>query len=316
MDDLIVMATVVATKTVVARGVVAVELRRPDGSAFPRWEPGAHIDLGAGTELERQYSLCGDLDDPYTWRIAVLREPASRGGSEWVHDGLHVGDAVAIRGPRHHFPLVEAERYLFVAGGIGITPLLPMIAAVDARSADWRLLYGGRTLGSMAFGSELVRHGDRVTFWPADSHGLLDLAGALPEGGGDLAIYACGPEPLLEAIERHCATGNRGTLNVERFHPRPGALAGERRSFEIVVESSGATVRVGPDEAVVDALERIGIDVPTSCREGTCGTCETGVLFGDIDHRDSYLTADEQDAGETMMVCCSRAHSDRLVLDL
>lgn len=307
---------VVAGKTPVARGVVAVTFRAADGRTLPAWEPGAHVDLGADGPFERQYSLCGDRADAGSWRIAVLREADGRGGSAWVHDGLAVGDAVAVCGPRNAFALVDAVEYLFIAGGIGITPLLPMIAAAEAWGIPWRLLYGGRERASMAFLGELERYGDRVMVRPADEHGLLDLEAALADHAPGLAVYACGPEVLLEAVEERCEGRAGLTLHVERFRPRPGALDGARTSFEVVLELSGLSVTVGPDESIVDAVTAAGVDVPTSCREGTCGTCETAVIEGEIDHRDSFLSPEEQESGETMMVCCSRARSSRLVLEL
>ncbi|NLT06024.1 MAG: oxidoreductase, partial [Solirubrobacterales bacterium] len=226
------------------------------------------------------------------------------------------GDRLSVRGPRNHFELVDAERYVFVAGGIGITPLVPMVRAAAARGADWTLTYGGRREDSMAFVAELARYGDRVALWPEDRRGLIDLGAVLGAPAPGTAVYCCGPEPLLEAVELTCGAWPRGALHVERFHARPGALAGERGAFEVVLAHSERTLTVGPDETIAEALESAGLDAPTSCREGTCGTCETVVLEGEPDHRDSYLSAEEREDGETMMICCSRARGDRLVLDL
>lgn len=202
---------VVRRRELVADGVVCLTLACPHGGAVPAWEPGAHIDLvlgpgpeGPGKPLVRQYSLCGDPGDSSTLRVAVLRADAGRGGSIFVHDRIADGGTVRIRGPRNHFALVESPRYLFVAGGIGITPILPMIDRVQAAGAEWALLYGGRTRESMAFREELVaRHGvDRVLIRPEDEYGRLDLAGFLGEPRAGVAIYCCGPEPLLAAMER------------------------------------------------------------------------------------------------------------------
>jgi ferredoxin-NADP reductase/nitrite reductase/ring-hydroxylating ferredoxin subunit len=300
----------------VAEDVVAVVFAHPGGEELPVWEPGAHVDVGLGPEIVRQYSLCGDPTRLDTWRVAVLREPDSRGGSSWVHDSLRPGDIVPVVGPRNNFPLVDADRHLFVAGGIGITPFLPMIATLAARGADWRLLYGGRRRATMAFVDELAVHGDRVTVWPEDSHGLLELPALLADPEPGTAVYCCGPEPLLAAVEQSSAHWPADSLHVERFHPKPGALEGKATPFDVVLDRSGTTVHVPADRTIVEALAEAGVEVPTSCREGTCGTCETGLVAGVPDHRDSFLTDEEREAGDTVMVCCSRSFSPELVLDL
>jgi len=354
---------VVAARETVAEGVTALTLRRADGGELPAWEPGAHIDLvldaahadaahtdaaqagaaqagaaqAAGTPLVRQYSLCGDPADRASWRIAVLREPSGRGGSALVHDRLAAGSEVRVRGPRNRFAFEPAKRYRFVAGGIGITPLLPMIAAADAAGADWRLLYGGRQRASMAFLAELAGYGESVEIRPQDEHGLLDLAGFLggPDGSGgvdpDTLVYCCGPEPLLAAAEQVC---DPELLRIERFSasaaasaaasaPGAGAVgavgaAGPAAdaAFEVVLASSGRTLPVPADRSVLEVLEEAGVAPLSSCREGTCGTCETGVLEGVPDHRDVLLTPAEREANDTMFVCVSRSCGPRLVLDL
>src|SRR5882757_1006293 len=190
----------VAEKRPAADGVVGLELVHPDSARLPEWTPGAHIDLVLPGGVTRQYSLRGDRWDAHRYRVGVLREPVGRGGSAYVHDELQPGDLVGVGGPRNNFPLVPAPRYRFVAGGIGITPILPMIHQADLLGADWQLLYGGRTRGSMAFRGELARHGDRVRIVPQDEHGLLDLAGFLGDPRADTRVYACGPPPLLAAL--------------------------------------------------------------------------------------------------------------------
>lgn len=299
-----------------AEGIVSLRLIPTAEDKLPGWEPGAHIDLVLGPDLERQYSLCGDPTDPTSWRLGVLREPESRGGSAHVHERLAVGDQVLCRGPRNNFGLVEADDYLFVAGGVGITPILPMIAACEAAGKPWRLFYGGRTEATMAFRAELAAYGERVTLWPQDTHGLLDLAAVLGSPAAGTAVYCCGPGALLDAVEQQCAAWPAGSLHLERFRPKDGALDGENTAFEVELDASDITLTVGADQTLAEAIEAAGIDLPTSCREGTCGTCETYVLEGEPDHRDSYLTEDEQASGEVIMPCCSRSRSPRLVLDL
>jgi ferredoxin-NADP reductase len=316
---------VVATRTLAAEGVVSLSLRRPDGGTLPAWAPGAHIDVlldgddgedGDDGVLIRQYSLCGDPADREAWRIAVLREPRGRGGSAYVHDRLREGTTVRVRGPRNNFPLRPAARHLFVAGGVGITPILPMVEAAEAAGADWRLLYGGRTRTSMAFLDRLAPHGDRVLVRPQDEYGLLDVAALLgvPEDG--TLVHACGPEPLLRAVQEQCAGWPPGTLGVERFAPVRTSATGRAEVFELELARSGLTLTVPPDRSVLETVEAAGVAVVFSCREGTCGTCETDVLDGRPDHRDSLLTEDERAAGDTMLICVSRSCGPRLVLDL
>ncbi|MEU0246908.1 PDR/VanB family oxidoreductase [Streptomyces sp. NPDC006235] len=310
---------VVAARALAADDVVSLTLRRPDGGMLPAWTPGAHIDVllnGDDGGLIRQYSLCGDPAARDSWQIAVLREPHGRGGSAYVHDHLREGAAVRVRGPRNNFPLRPAARHLFIAGGVGITPILPMVEAAEAAGADWRLLYGGRTRTSMAFLNRLAPHGDRVLVRPQDEYGLLDLSAHLgvPEEG--TLVHACGPEPLLQAVQEQCAHWPPGTLGVERFAPVRTDAAGQAEAFEVELARSGLTLTVPADRSVLETVEQAGVTVNFSCREGTCGTCETDVLDGKPDHRDSLLTEDERAAGDTMLICVSRSCGTRLVLDL
>ncbi|MCX4854530.1 PDR/VanB family oxidoreductase [Streptomyces canus] len=309
----------VAARTLAADGVVSLTLRRPDGGMLPAWTPGAHIDVlldGDADGLIRQYSLCGHPAERGVWQIAVLREPEGRGGSAYVHDHLREGSTVRVRGPRNNFPLRPAGRHLFVAGGVGITPILPMVEAAEAAGADWCLLYGGRTRTSMAFLDRLAPHGDRVLVRPQDEYGLLDLAAHLGVPKEGTLVHACGPEPLLRAVQEQCAGWPPGTLGVERFAPVAPTETGAAAAFELELARSGLTLTVPPDRSVLETVEEAGVTVDFSCREGTCGTCETDVLDGTPDHRDSLLTEDERAAGDTMLICVSRSCGPRLVLDL
>ncbi|WP_068270058.1 PDR/VanB family oxidoreductase [Aldersonia kunmingensis] len=307
----------VVGKTSPADGVVCLTLADPDGLPAPSWQPGAHIDLALDSDLVRQYSLCGDVADTSSLTVAVLREAEGRGGSAFVHDTLEEGDLVGVGGPRNHFALVDAESYLFVAGGIGITPLLPMLRQVDAAGRTWRLLYGGRTRASMAFANQLAEaYPDRVQLHPQDEFGLLDLAAALDDTAAGTAVYSCGPEPLLRAIEAECAARGQLRLHVERFAPKELHSSTIDSEFEVELNRSGRSVLVAATESLLDAVLRSGVDADFSCREGTCGTCEVTVLSGAPDHRDSVLTEDEQAANDAMMICVSRSCGPRLVLDL
>jgi len=303
---------VVTSKVGAADGVVVLDLAAADGGALPSWEPGAHIDLVLESGLERQFSLCGRPSER-SWRIAVLREEPGRGGSAFVHDRLAAGDRVSVRGPRNHFPLVPADEYLFIAGGIGITPLLPMIHQVARAGGRWRLVYGGRRGAAMAFVDELPAEPARIDLWPQDERGLIDLDGLLGKPRPGCRIYCCGPESLIAAVEE-CSAG--WALHTERFHPKAHALEGANHGFVVRLDYSGIDVTVAADQSILQAVEAAGIPVETSCREGTCGTCETTVLDGVPDHRDSVLSDEEHATNETMMICCSRALSPRLVLDL
>ncbi|MFI0352118.1 PDR/VanB family oxidoreductase [Actinomadura sp. 9N407] len=309
------MKVVLARKERAADGVAALTLRDPGGGPLPSWEAGAHIDLVLRDDLVRRYSLCGDPSDTSGWRLAVLREDAGRGGSSHVHDHLQEGAVLDVRGPRNHFAYEPSRRALFIAGGIGITPVLPMLAAAEAAGVDWRLLYGGRRRSSMAFLPELARYGERVQVRPQDETGLLDLDAVLAEPEPDTLVYCCGPEPLLAAVEERCARWPPGSLRVERFTASPQNLEGDT-GFEVELALSGRTVRVPPDGSILGAVEEAGIAALSSCREGTCGTCETAVLGGEPDHRDGVLTeAERRDAG-VMMICVSRSLTPRLVLEL
>jgi ferredoxin-NADP reductase len=308
---------VVTSREVRAAGVISLTLADPGGAQLPAWTPGAHIDLLLD-DVVRQYSLCGPPGDQHTWRVAVLLDANGRGGSVKVHQTLKTGDQVAVRGPRNHFPLHAAPRYIFIAGGIGITPILPMIAVAAEAGSNWQLYYGGRSRASMAFLDELEPHGERVIIWPEDERGLLPLDEILGEPADDALVYCCGPEGLLAAAEQRCAAWPPGALHLERFTPRPQPepVAGGQAAFEVVCQRSGLTVTVPPGKSIIDALDEQGVSVLSSCLEGVCGTCETAVLEGIPDHRDSLLTEDEREANEYMMVCVSRSKSDRLVLDL
>ncbi|SFL44991.1 PDR/VanB family oxidoreductase [Geodermatophilus ruber] len=307
---------VVAARRQEADGVVGLDLALPSGERLPAWTPGAHIDVELPNGLTRQYSLCGDPADTGAWRIGVLREADGRGGSAWIADELAVGDTLRVRGPRNNFPLLPAARYVFVAGGIGITPLLPMIRAAVAAGAEWELHYGGRTRASMAFLAELAPHGDRVHLHPQDEVGLLPLAAVLGTPAADTLVYCCGPAPLLDAVEDSCRPWGPGALHVERFTAAPRVTDGEDSTFEVVLEQSGLTLEVPPELSVLEAVENAGVPVLSSCTEGTCGTCETTVLEGEVDHRDVILTDEEKAANDTMMICVSRCRGPRLVLDL
>ena len=308
---------VVHDRRFVADGVVELTLRRPDGDEqpLPGWEPGAHIDLHLSGDMVRQYSLHGDPRDHCEWKISVLREAEGRGGSKFIHDQLRKGSAVRVTGLRNKFKFVDSTHYVFVAGGIGITPLLPMLQAAEAAGADWKLYYGGRARSSMAHVDRVSEFADRATIWPQDERGLLDLA-SICEDNGKTALYCCGPEPLLKAVEEACAHWPPDRVRMERFVAPDADDVGELVAFEVELSKSGITLQIPADRSIMDVATEAGVKVPRSCTEGLCGSCETEVLEGVPLHRDSVLTAEERDSNETMMVCVSRARTPRLVLEL
>jgi cytochrome P450/ferredoxin-NADP reductase len=306
----------VEAKELVADGVVALRLRETSGRALPPWAPGAHIDLVLDDAPTRQYSLCGTPADRHEYRIGVLRDPDGSGGSLYVHDSLALGQQVRVTGPRNHFRFLDCAEYLFIAGGIGITPILPMIEAAESAGRTWRLVYGGRQRASMAFLDELARYGDKVRVWPQDERGFLPLAELLDQPRSDTLVYCCGPEPLLAAVEQGCASWPHGALHLERFAPKTLTAPVRADAFEVVLSRSDLTLVIPPERSILDVVEAAGVGVLSSCAEGTCGTCETAVLEGVPDHRDSVLTEEEQRVNDSMMICISRSCSSRLVLDL
>jgi ferredoxin-NADP reductase len=313
-----------------AADVVRLWLEPVDGGRLPGWEPGAHIDLVLGDGLVRQYSLCGDPADDAVWQVAVqLAADGGRGGSRTVVERLHPGHELTVRGPRNAFALRPSPRYLFVAGGIGITPLLPMVDRAEQLGADWQLVYGGRTRAGMPFLQRLQEYGNRVRVLPQDEAGLLPLAELVGTPLANTLVYCCGPAPLLDAIDAMMTGWPEGSLAVERFTtastPRPPADADDHaddhadaddHAFEVELARGGRVITVEPGVSVLEALERAGVPMISSCREGTCGTCEVDVLDGEVDHRDRLLTPQERAANDTMMVCVSRCRGARLRLDV
>lgn len=306
----------VGRRTTVALDVVEFELHPVGDDELPSWHPGAHIDVVTGAGIVRQYSLCGDPEDRTSYRIAVLRQNGSRGGSAWLHEQLREDDRIVVSSPRNHFRLESGPHYLFLAGGIGITPLLSMIRRVAADGADWLMHYGGRTRASMAYVDDLQAvDASRVRLLPFDECGLIDLDSALDDVHPEAYVYCCGPEPLIGAAEEACA--RRGMrLRTERFSPKDSHSSRADSPFTVRITSTGAELAVPADRSIVDVLIEAGVDVLTSCEEGTCGTCETAVLAGSPDHRDFVLTEEEQAAGDRILPCVSRSHTRQLVLDL
>jgi ferredoxin-NADP reductase len=304
----------------VTRDVLRLVLAPVEADNLPDWEAGAHIDLHLASGRTRQYSLCGDTDQTTSYTVCVLREVNGRGGSAEVHDTLRAGSELVIQGPRNHFVLVPAQRHLFLAGGIGITPIRAMIDEADRQGAEWSLVYGGRTLDTMVFGAELVaQYPDRVRLVPQDVEGLIDVARVLADAGASTHVYCCGPEGLLDAASKACrALGIIDRLHIERFSAgdAPGAPADPQQPFEVELRQSGVTLTVPSDQTLLEVVRRVRGDVDFSCQEGYCGSCESTVLEGLPDHRGTLMTPEEHDEVGTMLICVGRSLSPRLVLDL
>ena len=295
-------------------GVRLITLARPDRSALPAWSPGAHIDVFTSTDRQRHYSLTGDPADTTTYRIAVRRIPDGLGSAE-MHV-LRAGDQLRIRGPRNAFNFAATTHCLFVAGGIGITPILPMVREAHARGLDWRLVYTGRSRATMPFLDEvLALDGDRVRVHTDDVDGTPDIADILGIGiGSDREagpIYLCGPSSMLAAARRLVMErAPRRELHSERFSPPP-VVDGEPFRIDF---ASGGSVDVASDESALAAIRRVRPDVRYSCQQGFCGACRVRVLAGAVEHHDRVLIGDERD--DSMMICVSRAAGDHVVVDL
>ncbi len=300
------MELVVSERVDAADRVVSVRLTRPDGGELPSWSPGAHVDVVVAGYV-RQYSLCGSPEDRHSWRLAVLHEIDGRGGSDAIVRSVTAGSKVQVSEPRNNFPLLASRRYLFVAGGIGITPFLPMVEQAERTGADWQLVYGGRSTASMAFLDELSQYGDRVRVIPQDTDGILDVAALLGEPQHDIAVYACGPEPMLAAVEEAMSSWPRGSLHVERFHPAGPLETAEDVAFEVEFVASGVTATIPAGSSILEVAESLDLPVFSSCQEGTCGTCVTSLLEGVAEHRDALLSADERERQDKICICVSRA---------
>ena len=300
-----------------APNIISYELRPLEAGELPPFTAGAHIDLTLPNGLIRSYSLVNAQSERHRYVIAVQKDRASRGGSKWVHENFRPGDILAINGPRNNFALNEAaEKSILIAGGIGITPIMSMTERLSTLKRDWELIYCARTKADAAFEEQLQNFGSRVRFnFDAEPGGkMLDIAAVVRAAPPNAHIYCCGPLPMLSAFEAATAELPRERVHVEYFTAKePPAVRG---GFKVVLAKTGREFTVAPGKTILDTLLDAGLDIPYSCMEGVCGTCETKVLEGTPDHRDLILTEEEHAAGKIMMICCSGAKSEKLVLDL
>lgn len=307
------MRLVISQTTWEADNVLSLRLDSTDGAPLPSWEPGAHIELVLPSGRRRQYSLCGDPNDTRSYRIAVLQVPAGRGGSVEVHASARVGQLMTVQGPRNHFPLVASPAYLFIAGGIGITAVLAMAARVAAAGGEWNLVYTGRGRASMAFLDEVrALDPDRVDVVPTDERGRPDLDAIIGAATPGTAVYCCGPDRLLHAVRERIAARPDLSLHSERF---TGGAASGGAALRVELRRTGRVIDVPADRTVLQAVREVLPTVAYGCEQGVCGGCRTTVLDGEPDHRDELLSSADR-AGGAMLICVSRARSERLTLDL
>lgn len=300
-----------------ARNTIQIALRGSNQTPLPEAEPGAHIDLHIPNGLIRQYSLMKPAAAPLEYLIGVKRDEASRGGSVWLHENLRVGQALHISAPRNHFPLVACARHtVLFAGGIGITPIWAMAQRLADRGASWELHYAVRTRAEAALVDELVGLGDGVQIHCDEEEGgrLLNVGAIVARQQPGAHLYCCGPAPMIVAFERATSHLAADWVHVEHFAQQ--AEASRAGGFVIELARSGRTLEVAPGASILQTLLAAGFEVPHSCEQGVCGACETRVLAGEPDHRDSILTEGERRANKTMMICCSGSSGGRLILDL
>lgn len=299
---------------------VLFELEPVAGQVLSQWSPGSHIEMALETDggaLVRQYSLCGDSSDTSQWTIAVLREKNSRGGSAFMCDELKAGDTVKVRGPRNNFTFEpQAQRVTLMAAGIGITPIISMAFEAERRNLDWRLIYMVCERSDLCLAAALSRlPAAKVRLHYSAEAGRLDLQAWVESLGADDTVYACGPLRLLDDLSALHEERPIWSLHLERFE-NPNKTTGTDTSFELVLARSAKRLQVAPDESILTVLCREGIDIPWSCCDGVCGTCEQIVLDGIPDHRDAVLSQAERSANKHVMVCVSRSMTPTLTLDL
>jgi vanillate O-demethylase ferredoxin subunit len=302
-----------------ALDVMSLELRGIGGGPLPPFEPGAHLEVHLSNGLIRHYSLTNDWRERDRYVIGVARVADSRGGSSLIHASIRAGAQLTIRGPINNFALdPKAERFLFIAGGIGITPIMSMVRWCVASGKPWRLIYAARSRQRAAFYEELCGLArDRAQFHFDDECGqVLDVAQAIAGWNEGEWVYCCGPAPLMDSVKALTAHLPAGTVRFEWFTTPETDEAQESNAFKVRLERSGAEFDIPEGKSILEVLEENGIEHPFSCREGLCGTCLTSVLSGEPDHRDYVLTDEERASGKLMTICCSRSKSPQLVLDL
>ncbi|AEI82286.1 vanillate O-demethylase oxidoreductase VanB (plasmid) [Cupriavidus necator N-1] len=301
--------------------IISLELRDPNGSVLPPFDAGAHIDVHVAPGVVRQYSLCNAPSERDSYQIGVLRDPASRGGSIAIHERLEAGELIEISAPRNHFPLKEGVRSILIAGGIGVTPMLCMAESLHASGAGFTLHYCARSQDKAAFRSRIAQspYSQQVAFHYDDQADAqkLDPATLFAQAGSDAEIYVCGPAGFIEWI---CRAAEQAGIPKQRVHyeyfSAKAVDTSDDGAFDVKLASTGQVFQIPAERSITSVLLEAGIDIYTSCEEGTCGTCVTRILEGEPDHRDVFLTDEEHACGNQFTPCCSRAKSSLLVLDL
>jgi tetrachlorobenzoquinone reductase len=319
------LRVLVRSMTLLAADTIAVEFVSSNGSLLPPFEAGAHIDIVLSSELRRSYSLCNKPGERERYVVAVRKASPSRGASVYIHDRLRVGQRLEISKPRNNFPLVPlARQSVFIAGGIGITPIWAMIQLLEERRAPWKLYYAACTKEHAAFLGELQSLSAPspkridIRFDHEPGVPMLDLGAIIADHAGDgVHFYACGPVPMLDAFETATKSIHRDNWHLERFSA--GLIEKSQASFpeyEVVLAKSDRRLKIKPGKSLLDTLLDAGVDIEFSCMEGICGSCKVKVLEGLPDHCDSVLSDRERSRNDTMLVCCSGSRSEQLVLDL
>jgi vanillate O-demethylase ferredoxin subunit len=322
-EDTMTQLTVqVVRKQEEAEGIASFELARADGAALPAFSAGSHVDVVLPNGLTRQYSLCNDPTEAHRYQIGVLRDAASRGGSQAMHDAVNEGDELHISAPKNHFPLAhEAAHSVLIAGGIGVTPILCMAERLAITGASFEMHYCTRSpertaflnrIKGSAFAPKVQFHFDN-----GSEDQKLQLPRLLSPVKPGTHLYVCGPKGFMDWVlgSARSAGWPEAQLHYEFFGAEV-VKSDADETFEVQLASSGKVVVVPKDRTVVQALAAIGVEVATSCEQGVCGTCLTRVLEGVPDHKDAYLTPEEQEANDQFLPCCSRSKSPLLVLDL
>lgn len=302
-----------------AEQIVVFDLRRPGGGTLPSFAPGAHINVKTGPGLVRSYSLLNDGVAPERYLIAVQRDRRSRGGSSWLHEKLRPGDLLEVSAPTNRFPLEESATHSrFVAGGIGITPILGMVRRLEQLGHSWMLYYRFRARDAAFIPDELEawRAAGKVHFSDAAREGrqAFDVREIVEGAEPDAHLYCCGPGSMMEAFA--VAASQRPPSHVHMEHFQTGQGGSTDGGFVVNLVRSGRTITMAPGKSILAAVRELGIEVDYSCEQGLCGECETRVIAGTPDHRDLYLTQAEKLSGTKIMICCSGSLSPELDLDL
>lgn len=314
-----VIDVVVAARLDQAEGIAVFDLARPDGGSLPPFEAGAHIDVHIADGLVRQYSLSNPPGQTDRYRIGVLNDPKSRGGSRTIHGEFAVGRKVAVSTPRNHFPLdMGADHSILIGGGIGVTPMVAMAYALKDAGKSFELHYCARSRGSAGFLDELAEAFPGQTHLHFDDEGqsnMLTPHALLSDQPAGTHVYVCGPSGFMDWVIGQAKDAGMPSerIHFEYFNAEVDIHGA---AIEVFAKKSGITVQVGEDQSILDALVAAGIKVDKSCEQGVCGTCTCDVLEGTPDHKDKFLTDEEREDNDQIVVCCSRAKTPRLVLDV